>query len=540
MTDGTTRPRTDLRHHAARRRAVAGHLAQHGREARDRPPARAAGRGRHRGRLPDHLARRLRGRPGDRPRGRGPDHRRPGPHPRGRHRRRLGGGQATPSARASTPSSRPRTSTSSTSSRPRARTSRARPAPPSPTRSSTCDDVEFSPDGRHPRRPRVHRRGVRDRHRGGRDHDQHPRHRRLHDARTSTPPTSSASTSSCPACATSSLSVHCHDDLGLAVANSFAGVLAGARQVECAINGIGERAGNASLEEIVMLLRTRATPIVGLHTGSNTREIARTQPPGLAPDRLRRCSPTRPSWAATPSRTSPASTRTACSRSARPTRSWTRRRSAWTPTRSCSASTPAATRCSRRSRSWASRSAGQALNHGLQALQGDRRPQEAGHGAWTSRRSSPTSCARTIAGLHARVVRRRGLVAAPAARDGARAHARRRGASTGSFTGDGPVDAIFRAINAATGIEAKLREFRVDAVTGGPGRAGRGVGRARARRAQRPRARASRTDIIEAAGRAYVRALSNAVRRRARRRAPRRSSRARSSRRSREHRAALA
>ncbi len=50
------------------------------------------------------------------------------------------------------------------------------------------------------------------------------------------------------------LSVHCHDDLGLAVANSLAGVGAGARQVECAINGLGERAGNASLEEIVMLL----------------------------------------------------------------------------------------------------------------------------------------------------------------------------------------------------------------------------------------------------------------------------------------------
>ena len=66
--------------------------------------------------------------------------------------------------------------------------------------------------------------------------------------------------------ATSSLSVHCHDDLGLAVANSFAGVLAGARQVECAINGIGERAGNASLEEIVMLLHTRARA-VGLRHG---------------------------------------------------------------------------------------------------------------------------------------------------------------------------------------------------------------------------------------------------------------------------------
>src|SRR5436853_667331 len=71
------------------------------------------------------------------------------------------------------------------------------------------------------------------------------------------------------------LSVHCHDDLGLAVANSLAGVTAGARQVECAMNGIGERAGNASLEEIVMLLHTRHANL-GLTTGINTREIART------------------------------------------------------------------------------------------------------------------------------------------------------------------------------------------------------------------------------------------------------------------------
>src|SRR5271165_4220998 len=53
-------------------------------------------------------------------------------------------------------------------------------------------------------------------------------------------------------------SVHCHDDLGLAVANSIAGVHGGARQIECTINGIGERAGNAALEEIVMAMRTRA------------------------------------------------------------------------------------------------------------------------------------------------------------------------------------------------------------------------------------------------------------------------------------------
>ncbi|HEX2162094.1 MAG TPA: 2-isopropylmalate synthase [Thermoleophilaceae bacterium] len=70
-------------------------------------------------------------------------------------------------------------------------------------------------------------------------------------------------------------SVHCHDDLGLAVANSFAGVQAGCRQVECAINGLGERAGNASLEEIVMLLAVREAEH-GLWTGVETTEIART------------------------------------------------------------------------------------------------------------------------------------------------------------------------------------------------------------------------------------------------------------------------
>ena len=71
------------------------------------------------------------------------------------------------------------------------------------------------------------------------------------------------------------LSVHCHDDLGLAVANSFAGIQAGARQVECAVNGIGERAGNCSLEEIVMLLRTRRHDH-GFDTAIESTELART------------------------------------------------------------------------------------------------------------------------------------------------------------------------------------------------------------------------------------------------------------------------
>ena len=53
------------------------------------------------------------------------------------------------------------------------------------------------------------------------------------------------------------ISVHCHNDLGLAVSNSMSAIIEGARQVECTINGIGERAGNAALEEIVMCLKTR-------------------------------------------------------------------------------------------------------------------------------------------------------------------------------------------------------------------------------------------------------------------------------------------
>ena len=66
------------------------------------------------------------------------------------------------------------------------------------------------------------------------------------------------------------LSTHCHNDLGLAVANSLAGVTAGARQVECTINGIGERAGNAALEEIVMAMKTR-NDLMPFHTNINTK-----------------------------------------------------------------------------------------------------------------------------------------------------------------------------------------------------------------------------------------------------------------------------
>jgi 2-isopropylmalate synthase len=77
------------------------------------------------------------------------------------------------------------------------------------------------------------------------------------------------------------ISCHCHNDLGLATANSIAGAIAGARQIECTINGLGERAGNTSLEEVVMVMRQHKH--LGLYTNINTkmlnpmsREVAET------------------------------------------------------------------------------------------------------------------------------------------------------------------------------------------------------------------------------------------------------------------------
>ena len=74
---------------------------------------------------------------------------------------------------------------------------------------------------------------------------------------------------------TVTIAVHCHNDLGMATANALAGVRAGARQVECTVNGIGERAGNTSLEEVVMALRQRGDRF-GADTLINTKEITRT------------------------------------------------------------------------------------------------------------------------------------------------------------------------------------------------------------------------------------------------------------------------
>jgi len=69
------------------------------------------------------------------------------------------------------------------------------------------------------------------------------------------------------------ISIHCHDDLGMSVANSLSAILAGVRQVHCTINGIGERAGNASLEEVVMAIKTRKDVFGDFYTSINTKQI---------------------------------------------------------------------------------------------------------------------------------------------------------------------------------------------------------------------------------------------------------------------------
>ncbi|MDQ6841739.1 MAG: 2-isopropylmalate synthase [Actinomycetota bacterium] len=313
-----------------------------------------------------------------------------------------------------------------------------------------------------------------------------------------------------PALADIVLSVHCHDDLGLAVANSFAGLLAGARQVECAINGIGERAGNASLEEIVMLIQTRERD-VGLRTGIATREIARTS---RLVSRLTGY-PVAPNKAVV-------------GRNAFAHESGIHQDGVLKERTTYEIMDARSVGLEANSIVLGKHSGRHALQQALSELGFEL----SGHALNTAfkrfKEIADKKKALTAMDLEALVTDElREEVAAyqlewfdveassrrpPHAKVGVRAPD---GSElTGSFTGDGPVDAIFRAINAATGQDARLREFRVDAVTagqdalgetsvvleaGGVTGSGQGVS----------------TDILEAAGRAYVRALSNAVRKQA-------------------------
>jgi len=305
------------------------------------------------------------------------------------------------------------------------------------------------------------------------------------------------------------LSVHCHDDLGLAVANSFAGVLVGARQVECAINGIGERAGNASLEEIVMLLHTRQ-PDVGLHTGVATRELARAS---RLVSRLTGY-PVQPNKAVV-------------GRNAFAHESGIHQDGVLKERTTYEIMDATTVGLDANSIVLGKHSGRHALQQALSELGFELSGQNLNTAFKRFKEIADKKKQVTAMDLEALVTDELREEAAAYQLEwfDVEASSRRPPHATvgvrtpqgeevvGSFTGDGPVDAIFRAINAATACEARLREFRVDAVTGGQDAlgetsvvlevdgvigAGQGVS----------------TDIIEAAGRAYVRALSNALRRR--------------------------
>ncbi len=112
---------------------------------------------------------------------------------------------------------------------------------------------------------------------GRRDDDQHARHRRLRRAGRVRRAVHDAARARAGHADKAIFSTHCHNDLGLAVANSLAGVVAGARQIECTINGIGERAGNAALEEIVMALKTRSDLRAVRHRHQDDDAVARSR-----------------------------------------------------------------------------------------------------------------------------------------------------------------------------------------------------------------------------------------------------------------------
>jgi 2-isopropylmalate synthase len=304
------------------------------------------------------------------------------------------------------------------------------------------------------------------------------------------------------------LSVHCHDDLGLAVANSFAGLLAGARQVECAINGLGERAGNASLEEIVMLLYTRSAD-VGMSTAINTRELARTS---RLVSRLT-------GYVVQPNKA-------VVGRNAFAHESGIhqdgvlKERTTYEIMDATSVGLEAnSIVLGKHSGRHALRQAledlgfeisGAALNTAFKRFKeiADRKKTVS---AMDLEALVTDELREEVAGYSLESYEVTASMAAPPQATVA-VRLPNGELGRGEFSGDGPVDSVFHAINAATGIDAALGEFRVGAVTegqdalgevsvviesGGEAASGQGVA----------------TDIIEAAARAYLRALSTLHRR---------------------------
>jgi 2-isopropylmalate synthase len=302
------------------------------------------------------------------------------------------------------------------------------------------------------------------------------------------------------------VSVHCHDDLGLAVANSFAGLTAGCRQVECAVNGIGERAGNASLEEIVMLLHTRESS-VGLWTGANTKEIARTS---RLVSRLTGY-PVQPNKAIV-------------GRNAFAHEAGIHQDGVLKERTTYEIMDATTIGLDQNSLVLGKHSGRHALRNALEEL--GFQVEGAALNSAFKRFKELADKKKKVTAMDLEALVSDEMRQAPAAFELesfdveasstraplARVRVRMPGGEVGegSFTGDGPVDAFFSALNAAVGRDGRLKEYHVSAVTGGrdalgevtvllelDGRMASGSGVS--------------TDILEASGKAYLRALSNAT-----------------------------
>jgi 2-isopropylmalate synthase len=301
-------------------------------------------------------------------------------------------------------------------------------------------------------------------------------------------------------------SVHCHDDLGLAVANSYAGVQAGARQIECAVNGLGERAGNCSLEEVAMLIKVRED-VHGFTTGINTREIARTS---RMVSRLTGY-PVQPNKAIV-------GRNAFAHESGIHQDGVLKERSTYEIMDATEVGLESnSIVLGKHSGRHALRDAleqlgykieGNALNSAFKAFKeiADRKKQVTALDleAIVSEEMRDSTDAHELAWFEVTAASGRD----PVAKVGVTLPSGEEVSATSG--GDGPIDAVFRAIQAATGTESELAKYTVEAVTGGEdalgevtvtlrtdGRLASGSGVA--------------TDIMEASARAYLRALSNAL-----------------------------
>jgi 2-isopropylmalate synthase len=301
-------------------------------------------------------------------------------------------------------------------------------------------------------------------------------------------------------------SVHCHDDLGLAVANSYAGVLAGARQVECAVNGIGERAGNCSLEEIAMLVKTRED-VHGLTTGLNTRELARTS---RMVSRLT-------GYAIQPNKAIVGRNAFAHESGIHQDGVLKERTTYEIMDATEVGLESNSIVLGKHSGRHALRDAleqlgfkieGNALNAAFKRFKeiADRKKQVTALDleAIVSDEMREREDAHELAWFEVEAGSRREPLARVAVTMPSGAE------MVGESSGDGPVDAIFHAIQKAVGTECELRQYTVEAVTGGEDALGQVTVMLRAA-GRLATGQGVATDILEASAKAYVRALSNAL-----------------------------